>query len=461
MTAISIMGLISFLNNISISGKIIFEGQDILKQNEQVRSRMRGAQMSMIIQQPMETFDPVMKIGKQLAEAILIHNPKVLKDELNSRINQTLEVVGLFDTNQFLNAYPHELSGGQLQRIAIGMAIINNPKLLIADEPTSSLDQDLAKEVNELLVRLVKSRNMGLIYISHNISTIETICDSLLILENGKVIGKGCVSNDCKESNTQVIEYLNQKVFGNRNSIEIIGNTEKFRALDLSKSYPKSNFWGLHKTQFKVLSQISFAIKAGEMVGILGASGSGKTTLAKIVGGLTNTDEGSLYLNGDVYDRKLLESDKTARKKIQMILQNSSSSLQPKMTLEKQWKEVFEMYRGNDLPSYESIIKFWLRKTDLPESTLFKFPFQLSGGQQQRAALVRTLLSNPDLVIFDESLSALNVKNQNLMIKLITKLQDELKFAGLFITHDIELAKAICHQIYTMQDGKIIKNITL
>lgn len=457
MTALSIMGLLRYLDQITVSGRITFEGNNILEANENDLSLLRGAQMSMVIQQPIDAFDPVRRIGKQLEDAVYVHHPKISKDELQTIILLSLNEVGLVDTQKCLKAYPHELSGGQLQRIAIAMALINKPKLLIADEPTSSLDGKLSAEINELLFQLVRTRNMSMIYISHQISMMEGICHKIIVIDSGKIKGNTSESDQTSFKNDHVVEYLNQKITKSVRAFNQKENFEKFKLVNISKTYITNSFLGFREKKFRVLAGINLAVQAGEMVGILGPSGSGKSTLAKIISGLVAPDSGMLCLNGELYDQSLLESDKTSRRKIQMILQSSFSSLQPKMTIERQWKEVYNLYHQSDATGFESVKHDWLRDTGLPEDVLTKYPSQLSGGQIQRAALVRSLLTKPELIIFDESLSALDVKHQNLMISLITTLQDKLKFGGLFITHDLVLAKAICHQIFMIKDGTLSK----
>jgi ABC-type glutathione transport system ATPase component len=457
LTALSMMGLVSHFDHLDITGSIRFNGIDILKAGEKSLAKLRGHHISMVIQQPMDAFNPVVKIGNQLREAVIIHHPKISKNQVGQCVEKILEEVGLMETDRFLNAYPHELSGGQLQRMAIAMAIINDPQLLILDEPTSSLDSLASSEINELFKRLTLKRGLTLVYISHDLEIMKTMCHRIIILQHGKVSDEIDLS---KESLNPILprsmNYLDQKIKSFDRTVIHDETKTKLKLVNISKAYQTTSFFGLNKKQLNVLKNVNVKVRDGEMVGIVGPSGSGKSTLMNIISGLISSDSGSLYLNDNIYDKALIESNTAIRKKIQMVLQNALSSLQPKMTIKQQWLEVLKLYQTGDKSYYHKILVDWIEDTGLTKDVLEKFPSQLSGGQQQRAALVRSLLVQPEVVIFDESLSALDIWHQNLMLELIVKLQDKYKFAGLFITHDHQLATAICHKIITITDGNTL-----
>jgi ABC-type glutathione transport system ATPase component len=461
LTALSIAGLSTYTGNFEISGKVIFDNKPVFNFNFEAWQQIRGKDIAFIFQNPQTALNPVRSCFSQLVESITAHHPDWDKISVDARIQELLEDVDLTNVKNIRSAFPHELSGGQLQRMVIAMALANHPKLIIADEPTSSLDKVTADKIIHRLVSLCRKQNTGLILISHDLHLIEAINDRIILIIEGEK--KADVSIDQYKAgkfNDALKTYI--KVLQDKtNRKPIVENEDKVLEIkSVSKSYKTDyNFWLDSNKKTKILDNVSFYVRRGEMVGIYGPSGSGKTTLARIITGLAEPDTGKMTLNNQTYDMELLHQDKSLRRKIQMVMQNAVSSLQPKMKIKNQWKEILDRYESKK----DEIVSFdeCLNLTGLPIDTLDKYPNQLSGGQQQRAALVRSLLTDPDLIIFDESLSALDKYHQNKIIDILIQIQDKKQFAGIMISHDMDVLQRISHRIIEIDAGKTIRKILL
>lgn len=461
LTALSIAGLSTYTGNFEISGRVIFDNKPVFNYNFEAWQQIRGKDIAFIFQNPQTALNPVRSCFSQLEESITTHHPDWDKISIDARIQELLEDVDLNGVKNIRSAFPHELSGGQLQRIVIAFALANHPKLIIADEPTSSLDKLTADKIMRLLASLCRKENAGLILISHDLHLIESINDRILLIIEGEK--KADVSIDqynageFNEALKTYIKVLQDKIIRN----PIARNEDRILEINsVSKSYRTGySFWLYSNKKTKILDNVSFYVRRGEMVGIYGPSGSGKTTLARIITGLTEPDTGKLTLNEHAYNMGLLHQDISLRRKIQMVMQDAASSLQPKMKIKDQWKEILDRYELKN----EEMVTFndWLNLTGLPTDTLDKYPNQLSGGQQQRAAIVRSLLTNPDLIIFDESLSALDKYHQNKIIDILIQIQNKKQFAGIMISHDIDVLQRISHRIIEIDAGKVIREITL
>lgn len=461
ISAFSIAGLSEFIGNFELSGKVIFDKKSVSEFNFEQWQQIRGKEIAFIFQNPQSALNPVKTCVAQLEECIKIHHPNWDKNKVKTRTHELLNKTNLFALKNIQTAFPHQLSGGQLQRLVIAMALANSPKLIIADEPTSALDSKSTENIICLLVELCRKENTGLILISHDMQLIASIADSVYLVLEGEIKENVTISQyNAGDINEDMKAYLNSlKSVIKR--IPIVKDADKILEIQsVSKSYTiGSDLWLMPKKKSEVLENISFFVRKGEMLGIYGVSGSGKTTLARIITGLIVPDNGKLLLNGNPYDVELLEQDKTLRQNIQMVLQDTASSLQPKMTIREQWMEILGM--NSSYKNVEEQILSWLNFTGLPSEILDKYPNQLSGGQQQRVALVRAMLNNPELIIFDESLSALDRFHQNKIATLLIRLQEEKQFAGIIISHDFDLLQRIAHRIIEIDMGKVKSEILL
>ena len=460
LTALSIMGLATMVEELSVSGTITFDNKIISKYEISSWQQIRGKDIAIIFQNPLSALNPLIPCIEQIKECILTHQPGLSNDQINALTDDLLLKTELHNVDNIKWAYPHQLSGGQLQRVVIAMAISNRPKLIIADEPTSSLDTSNAESIIQMLVNLCRVENTALMFITHDLKIIEDIADSILFISDGKKIDHVSISEYRSGRISRELEDYKASVDRSdfRNTLPENAK-EVLRIESIYKSFSKKNhFFKTEAKDSQILNDVSLSVRKGEMLGILGNSGSGKTTLAKIISGLLLADSGRLFLNGKEYKAQLLDNDRELRKKIQMVLQDAASSLQPKMKIYQQWEEVARIYKASE--KIDAVIEYWLGQTGLSSDILDKYPYQLSGGQQQRVALVKPLLTDPDIICFDETLSALDSYHQNMAIDLIIKIQEEIGFSGIFITHDVRLLQRIAHRAIRIESGKIVEEIT-
>ncbi|MCZ2099924.1 MAG: ABC transporter ATP-binding protein [Chitinophagales bacterium] len=456
LTALSLIGLSDLAKELAVSGLINFEGNELSLECDDQWTQLRGNEISIIFQNPHAALNPVKRCLDQIKESLTIHHPDWDGLAINNRVSELLAMTKLNEIPHIEEAYPHQLSGGQLQRVVIAMALANHPKLIIADEAVSSLDRDTALDIIYMLTDICREENVAMLFISHDLGVIESIADSVVLIQGGIVEEK----IDLKNGAVSTIEtpYQGYKVKLHQVQLEkknTPSGSEVLRVEHISKSFPKDNTGFYLKSSAKpILKNIALSIKAGEMLGVYGVSGSGKTTLARVIAGLTNADSGSLFFHDTAYDYNSLQGDSTLRKKIQMVLQGSGQSLQPKMKIRTQCREIASMYyRGKEV---DDSLNYWFEYTGLTQDLWDKYPSQLSGGQQQRVAFIKALIPKPDLIIFDESLSALDQYHQNILMGLILKLQHDQQFAGIFISHDIRLIESICHRSIQLVEGQIV-----
>ena len=458
LTALSLMGMTSQLSNITQTGKVVFNGALISDFKFNQWQHLRGNKISIVFQHPDASFNPLISCIQQLRECIAIHQPQLHQNDIDRHLQDLLILTHLDSLQNISHAYPHELSGGQLQRLNIAMAISNKPQLVIADEPTSSLDVDNARSITGLLVELCRQNDCGLLFISHDLPLLESVSDRILFIDKGKKSGEvstqdfrtGNISTGLKAYKSYMSELTVRKKLP-----ETL--PEILRLESVSKRYKSGHKSQDDNTPSDTLKGISLVVRQGEMLGIYGSSGSGKTTIAKIITGLTDADSGELFLHNNQYMSSTLDNNREIRRKIQIVFQDASSSLQPLMRIRNQWEEIIRIYHSKE--ETEQIIQYWLGFTGLDEGVLNKYPHQLSGGQQQRVALIKPLLVRPDVLIFDESMSALDYYHQHIIIDLIIRMQEETGFAGIFISHDMRLLQRIAHRALELKGGTFVQEV--
>ena len=461
MTALSLIGLTRFYPNVFVKGTVIFKENDVLKMDNTSLSRIRGMNISLILQNPEAALNAVIRCGDQICESISIHNKHLNAGNIKEKVIRLLDEVGLNDSKRIFDAYPHELSGGQQQRVVIAMAIANNPDIIIADEATSSLDANTANDIIKLLLELKTRYGTTLIFITHDVQLLLKIADRIMIMEGGKIVAN--VTSD-PTGNTELPEvinnYVNESAKINRREA-INENDNQFLVVQhITLEYVKKPlfFWGKHTTT-KVLNDINFTLNKGTTLGIFGESGSGKTSIAKIIVGIVPATSGEILVNGKTLSKKDFEQSPGIRRKIQYVFQDALTSLNPKLTIGEQWMEVLQYHKIiKDKKQAKERLKDIMEEFVLPALVFDKYPYQVSGGQLQRVALIRTLLTEPDLVIFDESLSALDAFNQQKMVNIIIRAQKKWMFSAIFISHDPKLICAMCHKVILLDHGSIIQS---
>jgi len=479
--------------NTAISGQIIFQDTNILELAEKDLSMLRGNKMAMIFQEPMTSLNPVFTCGYQVQEAIMLHQ-KVDKKTAKAHTLALFEEVQLPRPEHIFNSYPHQISGGQKQRVMIAMALSCNPELLIADEPTTALDVTVQKNILALLLRLKKERNMGLIFISHDLGVISEIADDLLVMYKGEIVEQGTAKQlfenpqhpytkgllACRpnpELNLKrlpiIADFLNNNeavslkkiVLANSYSPEEIeNNRSKLYEQDpllivenLCTWYPvKKGFFSKTKNFIKAVDDVSFKVFPGETLGLVGESGCGKTTLGRTLLRLITPNAGTIIFDG----KNLTELNGTQlrriRRDIQIIFQDPYSSLNPKITVGNAIMEPLQVHQvfNNDQERKTHVLEL-LAKVNLKPEHFDRFPHEFSGGQRQRVVIARALALKPKFIICDESVSALDVSVQAQVLNLLKDLQAEFGLTYIFISHDLAVVKHISDRMIVMNNGKI------
>ena len=450
MTALSVMGLLP--QRAQTSGQILLDGTDILQTSEPDLCALRGNAMGMVFQEPMTALNPVQTIGDQVAETILIHE-KTSKYTAHKRAADMLLKVGL-DVSP--TRFPHELSGGQRQRVVIAMAIVKHPKLLIADEPTTALDVTTQATILTLLKDLVREFDMGLLIITHDLAVVADIADKITVMQHGRVVEAAPTADllaDMRHPYTRALfEASNHQVD--------LPNTTPTAGLlavqNVVRDYPvpRKNLFG-PRPKFRALDDVSFTISHGERVGLVGESGCGKSTLTRAILGLEDVQGGSITLGGaPVFTGK--KPNLSVRRKMQVVFQDPYGSFNPRHRVSRLITEPWHLL---DTPpsNPEERIANALRDVGLQPEDASKFIHEFSGGQRQRIAIARALIVEPDLIIFDEAVSALDVSVRAQVLDLIADLCRKRPLAYLFISHDLTVVRSVTDRVMVMQAGKIVE----
>lgn len=466
-TALSVLDLIH-LKNLKTEGKIIFNGRELNKLSKKEYQKIRGKEISMIFQEPMSSLNPTMKCGDQISE-IIINHEKISKKIAKKRSIELIKKVQLKNPKLVFEKYPFQLSGGQQQRIMIAIAIACKPKLLIADEPTTSLDSLVRNDIISLIKSLQNEYSMSVLFISHDLKLVSKFVDNLIVLKNGIIIEKGFSSqifNSPKENYTK--HLINSSPPKNNRPNRLITSTNKKnkiiskeeRADHHLKIYNKNpilkinNLTVFYKNN-QILKDISFDLYKGETLGIIGESGSGKSTIAKSILGLIKINNGKiLFKNQNTNDI----SNSIFRKKVQLIFQDPYSSLNSEISI---GKSIIEPMIAHKIFNSKHEMKCraieLLNQVGLSETDFKKFPNQFSGGQRQRIVIARALALNPEIIICDESVSALDVSIQAQILNLLSDLKEKYLFTFLFISHDMSVIKYFTDRLIVLKKGQIIE----
>ncbi|HEY5369254.1 MAG TPA: ABC transporter ATP-binding protein [Hanamia sp.] len=486
-------------------GQILFseDGKtavDILKLKDKELRKIRGNKISMIFQEPMTSLNPVKTCGDQVIEAMRIHQP-VSYAKAKKKTIELFAEVKLPNPSSILKRYPHEISGGQKQRVMIAMAISCHPALLIADEPTTALDVTVQKTILKLIKELQQTQHMSVIYITHDLGLVSEIADRVIVMYKGEVVEAGSIKDifldpqhpytkallSCRpgasskgkrlpvisdflgdeRKDSDQLSAMRYQVERVRDQAEDKSNQERvyisetafplLKVENLKVYFPtKKNFFGKILNEFKAVDDVSFTIDKGETVGLVGESGCGKTTLGRSLIRLIEPTSGNIYFNGKNIADIAADELRKMRKDIQIIFQDPYGSLNPRITIGEAINEPMKIH--SILPSKkqrkEKIIEL-LEKVDLKPEYFNRYPHEFSGGQRQRICIARALSLNPDSIICDESVSALDVSVQAQVLNLLNDLKAELGFTCIFISHDLGVVHYISDRIIVMNKGKI------
>lgn len=452
MTCLCMMGLAGFFPGITATGSVRLNGRELNGVDQFEWERIRGKSMSVVFQQPDTALNPLLRCGEQIRETLIVHRKELNKSEARKLVYDLLMRVGLSETDRFYKSYPFQLSGGQLQRVALAIALANNPAIIIADEVTSSLDPVTADQIVQLLLS-ARSEGSTIVLISHDISMMKKVCDRILIMHQGRITDEfrpGQAAEGLSEYARKLLSPIDYKPRQPLSSGEVLLSVS-----GLGKKYKSGNFrlFGEEK-KIIALEGVSFELKKGEMLGILGPSGSGKSTLARIITGLEEATSGKVVCQNKVLKVRAFEQDKHLRRQIQYVFQDPFSVFDP---LQSFGDALIEVLKAHKIGEHAARINRVLNLMSLPEDILKRYVHQVSGGQRQRLALARVLLLEPGLLVFDESLSALDLTNRTSIVSKIIEIQQNTGFSGLFISHDIDLIRALCHNVLVLDSGKVIK----
>ncbi|MDC1335822.1 ABC transporter ATP-binding protein [Flavobacteriaceae bacterium] len=466
-TALSVLNLIN-IKNLKSEGEIIFNGNNLNTLSNKDYQKIRGKEISIIFQEPMSSLNPSMKCGDQISEILTTHekiNTKIAK----KKSLELIKKVQLKNPELVFEKYPHQLSGGQQQRIMIAIAIACKPKLLIADEPTTSLDSLVKNDIIALIKSLQNEYEMSVLFISHDLKLVSKFVDNLIILKKGLVVEYGNtyeIFNSPKERYTQHLinssppknNRPNRLITYKTSKNKIISKVERESAhLKIYSKKPvlKINRLTVSYENQKILNDISFDLYKGETLGIVGESGSGKSTIAKSILGLIKIDDGEVF-----FKNKNIKQipNSVFRKKIQLIFQDPYSSLNSEMSI---GNSIIEPMISHQVFNSKNEMKFraleLLNQVGLSESDYNKFPNQFSGGQRQRIVIARALALNPEIIICDESVSALDVSIQSQILNLLSDLKEKYHFTFIFISHDISVIKYFTDRLIILKKGEIIE----
>lgn len=483
VTSLALMGLLP-KKQANLSGEILFQGNDLLKYDEKKFKKIRGSEIAMIFQEPMSALNPSLKCGFQVSEILMLHlnmNASEAKKETIS----LFEKVKLPRPNEIYNSYPHQISGGQMQRVMIAMAIACKPKLLIADEPTTALDVTVQKEIISLLKSIQKETKMAMLFISHDLSLVSEIADRVLVMYKGNIVESTTTEEIFKNPQNEytkallasrpslnvrlaelpTIASIADKSFKPR-EIKATERAKKHKQIytqapileivNLEKYY-FSNVGLFAKTEVvKAVDNVSFSVFEGETLGLVGESGCGKSTLGKTILQLEKATAGSIKYRGKELTTLSKTDIRNLRKEIQIIFQDPFSSLNPRLMIGEALMEPMEVHGlgKNKKERRERVISL-LDRVGLDETYFYRYPHELSGGQRQRVGIARTVIVEPKLVICDESVSALDISVQAQVLNLLNELKNDYGFTYIFISHDLAVVKYMSDQLLVMNKGKI------
>ncbi|MBS1984546.1 MAG: ABC transporter ATP-binding protein [Bdellovibrionales bacterium] len=490
VTSLGIMRLIPNPPGKITHGKILFEGQDLLALSEPQMRDIRGNKISMIFQEPMTSLNPVFTVGFQIEETLKLHQ-KMNSREARAKALHLLDQVGIPNPSVKINAYPHEMSGGQKQRVMIAMAIACAPKLLIADEPTTALDVTIQKQVLDLLAKLQQEYKMAMLFITHDLGVIADIADDVVVMYRGKLVEKNnavniftmpqhpytkgllacrpsldkhprrlaTVSDFMTEDGQEKISTLTSASQPKEARVVTADNSVLLELKNVEKHFPiRGGFFGGVKNYVKAVDNVSLTVRKGRTLGLVGESGCGKTTLGRTILRLIEPTAGQILYDGIDVTKLDREAMRKIRRRMQIVFQDPYASLNPRMTVGAAIMEPMQIHNlgANQKERMERASQL-MNRVGLNPKFLSRYPHEFSGGQRQRICIARALAVQPEFIICDESVSALDVSIQAQILNLLLDLQDEFKLTYVFISHDLAVVKFIADEVAVMYNGRVVE----
>jgi len=482
VSSLAIMGLLpADTSSIGSGSKILFEGRSLLDLNTAERRELCGKDISMIFQEPMTSLNPVFTVGFQIGEVLRLHMGMDVK-QARKRAIELLEEVGIPNPETKIDSYPSQMSGGQQQRVMIAMAIACEPKLLIADEPTTALDVTIQKQIIDLIEALRKRHKMSVLFITHDLALVGEIADQVIVMRHGEIREAGDVRQifeQPKDAYTQALLHCRPSLETRPWRLPVISDfMEQGHAVLEQKERPRGlsgkeeivldvrglgkSFYSRHglfgRKEFRAVEDVSFSLARGKTLGVVGESGSGKTTVGLTLMRLHQATSGQALFEGrdilSMSNRDFLQY----KRRIQIIFQNPYASLNPRFTVGQILMEPMTIHGiGASDGERAQMARQLLDKVNLPAAAFHRYPHEFSGGQRQRIAIARCLTMKPEILICDESVSALDVSVQAQVLNLLQDLQEEFGLSYIFISHDLAVVKYIADQVMVMNKGKVVE----
>jgi peptide/nickel transport system ATP-binding protein len=483
VSSLAVMGLLpEDTTVIDPSSSILFNGQDLFAMSKRDRRELCGKDISMIFQEPMSSLNPVFTVGFQIAEVLIQHMGMNAK-QARARSIALLEEVGIPDPTSKIDSYPSQMSGGQQQRVMIAMAIACEPKLLIADEPTTALDVTIQKQIMDLIASIQKKHHMSVLFITHDLGLVGEIADHVIVMRHGDVREKGEVNQIFKnpqDTYTQALLHCRPPLDARPWRLPVIDDYMKGgadHAIDMKERsrgylpnednvlvvknlcksfYTRQGLFG--QKEFQAVKDVSFTLPRGKTIGVVGESGSGKTTVGLTLLRLHKATGGEALFEGKDLISMPEKEYMPYKRRIQIIFQNPYASLNPRFTVGQILMEPMRIHNigANDSERSE-MARQLLEKVGLPAVAFFRYPHEFSGGQRQRIAIARCLTMKPEILVCDESVSALDVSVQAQVLNLLQDLQDEFGMSYIFISHDLSVVKYMADQVMVMNQGKVVE----
>jgi peptide/nickel transport system ATP-binding protein len=459
VTAHAVMGLLPPGQLTATAGRVLLEGDDLLTKTPAEMRRIRGDRIAMIFQEPMTALNPVMKVGDQIAEVLDIHTS--LSDaERRARVLDVMKAVRLPEPERMIDVYPHQISGGQRQRIMIAAALVLDPVLLIADEPTTALDVTTQAQILKLIKELRERRNTGVLFITHDFGVVADVAHRVVVMQHGRVVEQGKTEDvlrrprdDYTRMLIRSVPSLSPPARAPITAAPIVLQTEK-----LTKTYVSGGFFAKRRV-VEAARDVNLSVRRGETLGVVGESGSGKSTIARCIARLIEPSNGAILIEGADVAKLSSRALRPHRKRVQIVFQDPYRSLNPRRTVGDAIIEGPVNF-GTSHSDAVARAKNLMRLVGLDGEALSRFPHQFSGGQRQRICIARALAMDPEILVADEPVSALDVSVQAQVLELIDDVRKRFNLAVLFITHDLRVAAQVCDRIAVMHKGEVVEEGT-
>ena len=488
VTSMALMGLHRG-TRAQITGSIEVAGQNVVTVSDKKLRQMRGNDIAMVFQDPMQSLHPQYTIGNQLIEAYRVHHPKASKSTARKRAVEALDRVGIPEPAKRINSYPHEFSGGMRQRVVIAMGLMCDPKVLLADEPTTALDVTVQAQVLDLLDELRRDLNMALILVSHDLAVVAGSVDEVVVMRHGQAVERGDVRKILSKPEhpyTQALLDAVPRVEVSRaqrraqdradridrdkreGTVTKPGDFAAFTPAtgegdpllsvrDIAQSFRvRGGMWG-RSSDFWAVKGVSFDLYKGETLGIVGESGSGKSTVSRMIMRLLEPTKGSIHFEGQDITRMRERELRPLRRDVQMVFQNPYSSLNPRLTIGESIGTALKVQGERDGKKIRAQVQDLLERVGLEPNHYNRFPHAFSGGQRQRIAIARALILKPKLIICDEPVSALDVSTQDQVLRLLSELQDDFGLTYIFVAHDLAVVRQVSDRVAVMRKGEVVE----